>query len=80
MVVLITREEGNALAAAGCVMVAEYLQDDTTYGSWQDITACSPVFIARLTHYFLTYKDVRRLPPTANVNSRTCMIAMRRTK
>jgi inorganic pyrophosphatase len=33
------------------------LRDDATYGSWQDITACSPTFIAKLTHYFLTYKD-----------------------
>jgi inorganic pyrophosphatase len=61
MVVLIIREESGALAVAGCVMVVKYLQDDATYGSWQDISTGSLAFIARLVHYFLTYKDA----PTA---------------
>jgi inorganic pyrophosphatase len=33
------------------------MQEDAVYGSWREITECPPGLIARLKHYFLTYKD-----------------------
>jgi inorganic pyrophosphatase len=32
------------------------LKGDATYGKWRDISDVSPAIIARLKHYFLTYK------------------------
>jgi inorganic pyrophosphatase len=34
------------------------MQQDAMYGRWQDIHECPPALIDRLTHYFLTYKDI----------------------
>jgi inorganic pyrophosphatase len=34
------------------------LQHDARYGRWQDIQECPPALLDRLTHYFLTYKDI----------------------
>lgn len=34
------------------------MQNDAVYGGWGDISDCPPLLIERLTHYFLTYKDL----------------------
>ncbi len=34
------------------------LKDDAVYGSWSDVTECPEALIARLKHYFLTYKNL----------------------
>lgn len=34
------------------------LQNDAVYGSWKDIDDCPPALLARLRHYFHTYKMV----------------------
>lgn len=34
------------------------LKQDEVYENWQDIGDCPPSLIARLKHYFLTYKDM----------------------
>ncbi len=33
------------------------LKGDIVYGKWRDIKECPPSLLARLNHYFLTYKD-----------------------
>jgi inorganic pyrophosphatase len=33
------------------------MKDDAIFSEWKDISDCSPSFIERLQHYFLTYKD-----------------------
>lgn len=34
------------------------LKDDAIYGGFEDIEDCPPKILARLKHYFLTYKDI----------------------
>lgn len=34
------------------------LKDDAVYGRFEDIEDCPPKILARLKHYFLTYKDI----------------------
>lgn len=34
------------------------MKNDTLYRQWNDVSDCPPGFIARLKHYFLTYKDL----------------------
>ena len=34
------------------------MQGDAVYGSWRDISDCPKALVERLTHYFLTYKDL----------------------
>jgi inorganic pyrophosphatase len=34
------------------------LESDPTYATWKDIDDCPEVFIDRIRHYFLTYKDM----------------------
>jgi inorganic pyrophosphatase len=34
------------------------MQGDAAYGVWKDINECPEALIERLTHYFLTYKDL----------------------
>jgi len=34
------------------------MKDDAAYGSWTDIKDCPKLLIERITHYFLTYKDL----------------------
>ena len=34
------------------------LESDPTYTTWRDIGDCPEIFIDRIRHYFLTYKDM----------------------
>jgi inorganic pyrophosphatase len=34
------------------------LKGDAVYGTWKDISDCTPELLTRLKHYFLTYKNV----------------------
>lgn len=34
------------------------MQDDAVYGGWTDVAHCPPSLIRRLSHYFLTYKEL----------------------
>ncbi|MGL4598303.1 MAG: inorganic pyrophosphatase [Bacteroidia bacterium] len=34
------------------------LVNDAAYGAWRDLSDCPPALLARLRHYFLTYKSI----------------------
>jgi len=38
--------------------IVAYLKGDMVYTEWEDITDIPVVFVERLRHYFLTYKDI----------------------
>ncbi len=45
------------------------LVNDAAYGAWRNLSDCPPALLARLRHYFLTYKSI------PGVNASPCVIA-----
>ena len=58
------------------------LESDPTYATWRDIGDCPEIFIDRIRHYFLTYKDMpgegaRRIEITDIYNAATAHAVIR---